>query len=134
MAYKKFYENEQWIDCEEKRIFIVLLQHVLDNVYNPLITYGDLARRVGYSTGHGTLDAKLGNISSFCEANGLPRISAVVINKLKNKPGNGFFKYFYGDISEAEEWKRLGEEFNGIIKNKNELKKMLCWLKTGYCY
>lgn len=129
MEYKAIYNNEEIIDNEDKLIGIALVKHILTNVYNPLICYGDLARRVGFSTGHGTLDSHLGNLSAFCEANGLPRISAVVINKATGTPGKGFFTYFYGDIPEIKWYEKLGVEYKKIIQTRHQLQHMLNWLE-----
>lgn len=129
MQYKPNYNHEEIINNEDKLVGIALVKHILANIYNPLICYSDLARRVGYSTGHGTLDCHLGNLSAFCEANGMPLISAVVINKETSLPGNGFFTYFYGDIPENKRIEHLNVEYAGIIKARYQLQKMLNWLQ-----
>lgn len=128
------YNAEEIIDGQDKLIGITLLKHILANLYNPLICYGDLARRVGFSSGHGTLDHQLGNLSAFCEANGMPRISAVVINRATSIPGNGFFTSFYGDISDKEKMEKLSTEYANIIKARCQLKQMLNWLEGRYSY
>ena len=52
------------------------------------LTYGDLARAMGYDprAGH-TLGGVLGIIGNFCIANGLPPLNAIVVNQHTGAPG-----------------------------------------------
>ena len=130
--YYNTYNAEEIIDWQDKKIGIVLLKHILDNIYNPLITYSDLAYRANFASGPRALDHHLGALSLFCKENGMPLISAVVINKRDGIPGNGFFTYFYGDIPEHKRYEKLDEEYQNIIKCRWELQRMLNWLEHNY--
>lgn len=131
--YYNTYNAEEIIDWQDRKIGIALLKHILDNIYNPLITYSDLAYRANFASGPRALDHHLGDLSSFCKANGLPLISAVVINKRDGVPGNGFFTYFYGDIPQHKQYEKLGEEYQDIIKCRRELQRMLYWMENNIC-
>lgn len=125
------YNDQQIIDSQDKIIGIALLEHILGNIYNPLLTYGDLARKAHFASGPRALATPLGNLSYFCECNGLPRISAVVINSESGVPGHGFFEGFYGNLSETKWFEKLNEEYANIKKAKNELRALLNWLKNN---
>jgi alkylated DNA nucleotide flippase Atl1 len=51
-------------------------------------TYGQIADLLGYD-GAGTLAAILGRIMRWCEENGLPALTALVVNQETGLPGEG---------------------------------------------
>jgi len=54
-----------------------------------LITYGELAKRMGYSSQAGrTLAVPLGMLARYCESQELPSLNAIVVN-LTGEPGSG---------------------------------------------
>ena len=73
----------------------LLLNHVINNLDNPVITYGELASKISPDFNPQNLNEPLGNISDLCKENGFPFISGTVVNKDTGLPGNGFYKYFY---------------------------------------
>lgn len=89
----KFYLTEECCDADIIEIAQVLLRHVIK--YKTVITYGDLARELSFEINPRNLDRPLGCISEVCLKNGVPPISAMVVNKDKFIPGAGFFKCFY---------------------------------------
>ena len=53
-----------------------------------LITYGELAIKMGYSSQTGvTLNTALGMVAKYCEKNDLPYLNAMVVNAETGEPG-----------------------------------------------
>ncbi len=54
-----------------------------------IITYGELAEKMGYSARAGvTLHEALGMVAHFCEQNDLPYLNAMVVNAETGEPGD----------------------------------------------
>jgi hypothetical protein len=54
-----------------------------------IITYGELAKLMGYSVQAGrTLDVALGTIARYCLANELPLLNVMVVNAETGEPGD----------------------------------------------
>ena len=68
-------------------IWIALSSWCLFNK-NKTITYGELAKLIGYSAQAGrTLAEALGTVSLYCLYNNLPPLSCIVVAKNSNSPG-----------------------------------------------
>lgn len=96
------------------------------------ICYKDFCKKMNYKLHWRSckLHRLLGNLSDLCVENGLPPITAVIINKGLKRPGDGFFEFFYpniptskykkqfskclSDILECDEWETLREELLSI--------------------
>lgn len=79
----------------DQKVASILLNHVIKNKSNPIITYGEIAKEISTDFNPRNLDIPLGNISYICKENGLPLISSVVVNKETRLPGEGFYREFY---------------------------------------
>lgn len=99
---KEYRKNESCNDPTVKLVATCLLTHVIRNPQNPCITYSDLSRLCQGKVHYRNLDAPLGEISELCKLNDLPLISAVVYNKAENRPGAGFFRYFFPHLPEKD--------------------------------
>ncbi len=53
-----------------------------------LTTYGEIAHLIGYG-GSGVLDRQLGIIMTYCDRNGLPPLTILVVNDETGSPGTG---------------------------------------------
>lgn len=62
------------------------------------------------------LSEPLGNISDLCKENGFPLISGVVVNIDTGLPGDGFYKYFYNEMSMCE-WEDIFRRCISDVKN-----------------
>lgn len=80
---------------------VTLLKHFIST--GSTIYYGELAKQMTTPVEPINLNAPLGHISNACKENGLPLLSAIVINKESEMPGDGFFRYFYPQAKE-DEW------------------------------
>lgn len=87
----------------------ILLNHVINNRNDPVITYGELAKKIDSDFNPHNLGRYLGNISDVCKENGLPLISGIVVNKDSGLPGEGFYDYYYGGRP-MNEWENIFEE------------------------
>jgi hypothetical protein len=54
-----------------------------------VLTYGELGRLIGY-THVGVIGRFLGPIMAYCEREGIPALTAIVVNEQTGKPGLGF--------------------------------------------
>lgn len=113
---------------EERRQFIVpedlkkipvnrdvarsLLKYVIDNQDDPIITYGDLVKKLPFDYNPRNLVKPLGVVSSACLTNDLPSISSIVANNDTRLLGSGFYCEFYSGSS-VDKWK----EFLEVIEN-----------------
>lgn len=94
----------------------LLLNHVINNLDNPVITYGELASKISPDFNPQNLSEPLGNISDVCKENGLPLISGVVVNKDTGLPGEGFYTYFFNERSMGE-WKDIYRKCLSDVKS-----------------
>lgn len=101
-----------------------LINHVINNRKNPIITYGTLAAKISEDLNPRNLDTPLGNISDVCKENNLPLISSVVVNKATRLPGDGFFDYFFGERPMSE-WENIFQKCESEVKNCNAWKDLL---------
>lgn len=100
----------------------------------PIITYKELADRVGYELTPRTIATFLGNVSDVCKENGLPYISGIVGNSETSMPGAGYYYYFYG-ISRSDiesQFKRYLEDLEKI-KNCKYWEALLYRIENGRC-
>lgn len=94
----------------------ILLNHVINNRNDPVITYGELAKKIDSDFNPHNLGRYLGNISDVCKENGLPLISGIVVNKDTGLPGEGFFDYYYNGIP-MKKWMDVFEECKYAVIN-----------------
>lgn len=94
----------------------ILLNHVISNQSDPVITYGELALKIDPDYNPQNLGRYLGNLSEVCKENGLPLISGIVVNKDTGLPGDKFYDYFFKERSMSE-WINIFEECKlGVMK------------------
>ncbi len=94
---EQFVIPEKYKDFASTGIAIKLLEHYLENEDDEnrvLITYGDLCKKLSFDMNPRNIERPLGNISFACKDNGLPPISALVVEKDGMMPGPGFFKAY----------------------------------------
>lgn len=99
-------------DCNNeyvKEIAIKLLQHIIST--KQFITYGQLSLKMSFDINPRIIERPLGRISYACINNGLPPISAMVVNQETQMPGKGFFNEYCREIKQKDtqelEWIRL---------------------------
>jgi len=85
------------------------------------LTYGELAKLLKYG-GAGTLSHSLGHIMYYCQQNGLPPLTVIVVNKATGSPGDGL------DVLPSEQNSKREEVFQYpwfdiIPPDAEELKK-----------
>lgn len=102
----------------------VLLNYVINNLDNPVITYGELASKISLDFNPQNLSEPLGNISDICKENGLPLISVVVVNKDTGLPGEGFYTYFFNERS-MKEWEDIYRKCLSDVKNCAKWQELL---------
>lgn len=71
----------------------VLFEMLRDNPQNALITYGDLAEKIGSIVTARNTASFLGDLSSRAYEEGAPLLSALVVNSKEYMPGKGFLIY-----------------------------------------
>lgn len=106
-------DNERWnlvVDVGK-----ILLNQV-EELEEPLITYGDLARLLPYEFNPRNLDDPLGNLSDQCAEMGLPLISTIVVNKDTMQPGAGYFNYFFPGTKELQRIDIFIEQYDRVKK------------------
>ena len=96
-------------DCNNKyikEIAIKLLQHIIST--KQFITYGQLSLKMSFDISPRIIERPLGRISYACTNNGLPPISAMVVNQETQMPGKGFFDAYFSEINgedaQVREW------------------------------
>lgn len=115
-------------DPTTKIIARVLLKQVKDNRYNPLITYGEVSKKINGLVSAVGLKPYLYEISDACKEFNLPLLSAIVYGKETGVPGAGFYNTYFpgttendemkilnhclGDISACDDWSVLMKFFN----------------------
>lgn len=113
------------LSSTSKAIAIKLLEHILNQQGDLYITYGELSKRCGSVIPPHHLGSFLGEISEMCKENGLPLLSAIVVNGETGYPGTGFYEYFFpGQPYSAWETIR-NREHQSIKSSKREWKALL---------
>lgn len=102
----------------------LLLNHVINNLDNPIITYGELASKISLNFNPQNLSEPLGNISDLCKENGFPLISGVVVNKDTGLPGEGFYTYFFNERS-MREWEDIFRKCLSDVKRCTRWQELL---------
>jgi alkylated DNA nucleotide flippase Atl1 len=74
------------------------------------VTYGQLADILGFG-GAGVLSQTLGHIMHFCQQNGLPPLTVVVVNEGTGLPGEGLIC----DDLNADREKVFGHDWFGLV-------------------
>lgn len=125
-TFKKLNLNTTYIrtnECDDPEVKLVakaLLNHIIQNPDSLAITYKDLSAMMNGKIHFRNLDAPLGNLSTICLKNNLPPLSCIVINQEKNRPGDGFFRYFFPELPK-DEWDTK------YIECLNEVKAYTKW-------
>ena len=102
------HDREHWANAKEEA------RRVLSDiaVTSKLIEYGELTKRIQsirFEPRGDDFRRFLGQLSRESDATGLGMITAIVVHKEDQRPGNGFFtlaKELGRDISDGEEWAR----------------------------
>lgn len=93
----------------------VLLKQVLGNRYSPLITYGEVSKRINGLVSPVGLKPYLYEISDACKEIDLPLLSAIVCGAENNLPGHGFYNtYFPGTTEDIDKMRVLSSCLNDI--------------------
>ena len=111
-------------DCNNKyikEIAIKLLQHIIST--KQFITYGQLSLKMSFDISPRIIERPLGRISYACTNNGLPPISAMVVNQETQMPGKGFFDAYFSEINGEDGWC-----FSSIWKYKVENDRRKIWI------
>lgn len=98
----------------------ILLNILLYSKEEPLITYGELSRRLPFPINPRNLDQPLGTLSDICSENRMPLISTIVVNQDTLMPGNGYFRYYFPGAKE-QDWDRI------FIEQYNRIKEFEQW-------
>ena len=124
---KNYFIAEEYSSPETVEIATKLLEYYLtnkDSHNEGFITYGDLCKRLSFEMHPRVIERYLGEISFACKENGLPPISAIVVNKTDTMPGAGFFDAYCSkknEIDRIEEWNNIiteihkCEEWNSLL-------------------
>lgn len=113
----RFIVDDKYMKLQSVEIAIKLLEHYL-NASDKFITYGELCNKLSFPISPRNVDIYLGDISFACKDNGLPPLSALVINK-EGRCGAGFFKAYCPEVAEEDWTKKWVEICNDIIAYKN---------------
>lgn len=87
---RQFVVPEEYRNPKSVEIAVKLLEYYLENKdsYNKgIITYGELCKKLSFEMNPRVIERNLGDISFTCKENGLPPISALVVNKDERMPG-----------------------------------------------
>lgn len=90
----RLYGTGDRINVQAQRIWLILTAFVSGATRRTgddrTITYGDLARRMGYADGRAghTLGRQLGIVGNCCLRNGLPALNSIVVNATTGAPGH----------------------------------------------
>ncbi len=106
----KEYRSPESID-----VAIKLLEYYLSS-FEKTIAYGKLCQRLKYDINPRIVEKMLGDVSFACKENGLPPISALVINQKTGIPGAGFFDAYYPGLKEDEQYAKFIEILNQILE------------------
>jgi len=109
----------------------VLAQCCIDSE-TPIITYGDLARKLTIPVTPRNLDQPLGRLSDFCKENGLPLLSVIVVNQDTYFPGHGFFKYFFPQAKTIE-WEKIYIEQLNLVASYKQWDELADCAKSYLC-
>lgn len=85
---KSFFEDDSRVGTRALQAYLVLIGLAWNR---QTITYGDLSQhQMAFGQG-GVLAAPLGCIMGWCHENGLPALTALVVNKETGLPGEGLY-------------------------------------------
>jgi putative restriction endonuclease len=96
-------------------IWPILVKAAAQEVPRELLTYGEVAQQIGVH--HRVLSYPLGHIQAYCISNGLPPLTALVVNKQTRMQGNGYTAGQTGDLADVEavfafDWTRIPNPFS----------------------
>ncbi len=108
---------EEYRSPESVEVAKVLLDFWLNNKekIKCLMFYQELCNKLSFRVDCRHVEKYLGDISFACKENGLPPLSAIVVNQSNCFPGAGFYKaYFPGQRVKADDrvviWNKLFKE------------------------
>ncbi len=129
------YSHGDRVYVRAQQVWLILVGHVMNSsapFKDRLLTYGDLAKKMGISTKAAIgLGRELGIIGEYCLQNGLPALNCIVVGQLSGTPGDGvvvgknktwrdeardsfnmdWFKYRVPSTGTLRQvWEELGEE------------------------
>ena len=123
MENRDFIINEKYMNPDSIETAITLLTHYISSVSrgkDPLISYGELCKKISFHPSPRCVDVYLGDLSYACKDNGLPPISAIVVNNDKRLCGDGFFKaYCTSTLKNEEKMKTWVEIISKIVNYPN---------------
>ena len=129
MAEFSFVVSHEFNDPDANDVAIKILENLLTSSNGGLITYKELSRRVSFQTDPRHVEKYLGFVSYACKENGLPLLSALVVNEQNMIPGDGFFKaYFPGKRMNENEKDEL------FMRIYNEIREYPHWDKVLAVY
>lgn len=129
MADFSFMVPREYNDPEGNDAAIRIIENYLAGNNGGLITYKELCRRVGFPSDPRHIEKYLGFVSFACRENGLPLLSALVVNEQNMIPGDGFFKaYFPGRRMKENEKDEL------FMQIYNEIREYPHWDKVLEVY
>ena len=123
MAKFSFFLSEQYRSPESVEVAVKLLEHYLKND-SGIITYGDLCKKLSFDINPRNIEKLLGDLSYACKDNGLPPLSALVVNKEDMICGAGFFNAYFPGIK-RNDWDEKWMEIYNEIKSYPDWDKVL---------
>lgn len=127
---REFMKKEKKIELNDyqKEVATTLIEFIKENK-NQTIYYSDLAEKVGRSKRAAqSMGATLGKISRLCNKCNLPMLSAIVCNKRKHNPSEGFFR-LYSELKNNGKELPSKEEKYKILRKEQKAVKMTDWSK-----
>ena len=67
------------------------------------LTYGELCRSVGYPSLRSVGNWVLEPIRAYCESNGLPALTSLVVRKGARRPGRGLLTHIGDDVEHQQQ-------------------------------
>lgn len=121
------YARGDRIHVQAQRIWLILTGYVsgreLSSSNPRLMTYGELAVRMGYTSRAGlTLGRQLGIVGNYCIMNGLPPLNSIVVNVITEEPGKRVVlspgKSFNKDMRAVyqQDWYKVGVPTTGTLR------------------
>lgn len=87
------YSHGDRVYVRAQQVWMILAAHVMNTsgkFSDRLLTYGDLAKKMGISPKAAIgLGRELGIIGEYCLQNGLPALSCIVVSQQTGAPGHG---------------------------------------------
>lgn len=85
MALTRF-DDERTVEARALQIYLILIGAASRR---ETLTYGELGPMLGHERGGAFLAQQLGPLMAWCQQNGLPALTTLVVNKETGIPGDG---------------------------------------------